>query len=384
MADLVARFRAGDESAVRDVYQRYGGAIQTVARSMTRDPELVAEIVQQTFVKAWRASATFEEGRDLAPWLYTIARRTAIDALRREMRPTAGDHDPEVDVAVTTLSFERTWEIHEVRRALDGIPVEEREVVRLSHLVGLSHPEIADRMGIPVGESPQAARRRVGTSRGSAVGREPAGRCRRSGRGGVTVPDEPFDTDPGIDADLAALLAEPALWEPADAGLEDAVVAAIAAESASSGVVVPLTRSRHRLVAAAAAVVLVVLMVGAVLSIRETSAPGGIELALEATELAPAATGVVSIDDTPFGTRLVLAVSGLPPAAADQYYEAWLRTGPEVGVSAGTFHLRGGDGEIELWAGVTAADYPLFTITIQDEADAESSGRVVLKGRVAE
>jgi anti-sigma-K factor RskA len=200
----------------------------------------------------------------------------------------------------------------------------------------------------------------------------------------VTVPDEPFDTDPGIDADLAALLAEPALWEPADAGLEDAVVAAIAAESASSGVVVPLTRSRHRLVAAAAAVVLVVLMVGAVLSIRETSAPGGIELALEATELAPAATGVVSIDDTPFGTRLVLAVSGLPPAAADQYYEAWLRTGPEVGVSAGTFHLRGGDGEIELWAGVTAADYPLFTITIQDEADAESSGRVVLKGRVAE
>jgi len=151
VADLVARFRAGDESAVRDVYQRYGGAIQTVARSMTRDPELVAEIVQQTFVKAWRASATFEEGRDLAPWLYTIARRTAIDALRREMRPTAGDHDPEVDVAVTTLSFERTWEIHEVRRALDGIPVEEREVVRLSHLVGLSHPEIADRMGIPVG-----------------------------------------------------------------------------------------------------------------------------------------------------------------------------------------------------------------------------------------
>lgn len=43
-------------------------------------------------------------------------------------------------------------------------------------------------------------------------------------------------------------------------------------------------------------------------------------------------------------------------------------------MSAGTFHLRG----------VTAADYPLFTITIQDEADAESSGRVVLEGRVAE
>jgi RNA polymerase sigma-70 factor, ECF subfamily len=151
MSDLISRFRSGDEAAVREVYQRYGGAIHTVAWSMIRDPELVAEVVQQTFVKAWRAASTFEEGRELAPWLYTIARRTAIDALRREMRPTAGDHEPETDVAVTTISFERTWEIHEVRRALDGLPPEEREVVRLSHLVGLSHPEISARMEIPVG-----------------------------------------------------------------------------------------------------------------------------------------------------------------------------------------------------------------------------------------
>ena len=151
MSDLISRFRAGDEAAVREVYQRYGGAIQTVARSMVRDPEIVAEVVQQTFVKAWRAASSFEEGRELAPWLYTIARRTAIDALRREMRPTAGDHEPETDVGVTTISFERTWEIHEVRRAIDDLPPEEREVVRLSHLVGLSHPEIAERMDIPVG-----------------------------------------------------------------------------------------------------------------------------------------------------------------------------------------------------------------------------------------
>jgi hypothetical protein len=92
----------------------------------------------------------------------------------------------------------------------------------------------------------------------------------------------------------------------------------------------------------------------------------------------------VTIAETPLGTRLILDVAGLPPAAPGQYYEAWMRTGPEAGVSAGTFHLRGGDGEIELWAGVTLDAYPLFTITIQDEADPLSSGRVVLKGRVAE
>ncbi|MEM7140122.1 MAG: sigma-70 family RNA polymerase sigma factor [Actinomycetota bacterium] len=149
--DVIARFRAGDEAAIRAVYRHYGGAVQTVARSMIGDPELVADVVQQTFVKAWRAAASFEEGRDLAPWLYTIARRTAVDALRREQQPTRGDHEPETDVAVTTISFERTWEIHEVRRALDTLPADEREVVKLSHLVGLSHPEIAERMGVPVG-----------------------------------------------------------------------------------------------------------------------------------------------------------------------------------------------------------------------------------------
>ena len=151
MDDVITRFRAGDAEAVRAVYERHGGAVHTVARSIVGDPELVAEVVQQTFLKAWRAAATFDGNRELAPWLYSIARRTAIDVLRRERRPTTGDHEPETDVAVTTLSFERTWEIHEVRRALDDLPEGEREVVRLSHLLGLTHIEIADRLGIPVG-----------------------------------------------------------------------------------------------------------------------------------------------------------------------------------------------------------------------------------------
>ena len=149
--EVVRRFREGDPDAVREVFRRHAGAVQTVARSIVGDPELAADVVQQTFVKAWRSAETFDESRELAPWLYTIARRTAVDVLRRERRPTAGGHEEQVDVAVTTMSFERTWEVYEVRRALDELPPEEREVVRLSHLVGLTHPEIADRLGIPVG-----------------------------------------------------------------------------------------------------------------------------------------------------------------------------------------------------------------------------------------
>lgn len=150
MEDLAERFAAGDDAAVREVIARYGGPVRTVARSMV-GPELVSDVVQQTFVKAWKASSSFDPTRDLAPWLYSIARRTAIDAMRREGRPTASAHEPEVDVAVTPLSFERTWEKYEVRRALDQLSPEEREVVRLSHLVGMPHSEIAERLGLPIG-----------------------------------------------------------------------------------------------------------------------------------------------------------------------------------------------------------------------------------------
>ena len=126
--------------------------MQTVARAtIGADDELCADVVQQTFVKAWRAAANFDPERELAPWLYAIARRTAVDALRSERRPTRGDHAPETDVAVTDRSFEQTYEAHQVRDALDRLPPDEREVMRLSHFVGLSHPEIAERLDVPVG-----------------------------------------------------------------------------------------------------------------------------------------------------------------------------------------------------------------------------------------
>lgn len=153
MDELVRRFRDGDPDAVRAVYQRHAGAVTTVVRSLVGgDDALCADVVQQTFINAWRAARTVDADRDLAPWLYAIARHAAVDALRHERRPTYGDHAPEVEVAAaTTDPLDRLWEAYEVRRALDGLPTDEREVLRLSHLVGLTHAEIAERTGVPLG-----------------------------------------------------------------------------------------------------------------------------------------------------------------------------------------------------------------------------------------
>jgi RNA polymerase sigma factor (sigma-70 family) len=152
-ADLVAQFVAGDEQAIRTLYARYAGPILGLALRVLGNRALADEAVQTTMLKAWRASGSFDTSRELAPWLYAIARRVAIDIYRREKRPSealplTGD---ERAVAVVPLSFERTWEVWEVRSALQQLPVDEREVVRLSHLVGMTHPEIAERLGVPVG-----------------------------------------------------------------------------------------------------------------------------------------------------------------------------------------------------------------------------------------
>lgn len=150
-AELLERFRSGDPTAMPAIYRAYRRSVFTVARSITGDPQLADEVVQETFVKAWQAADRFETGRALAPWLHTIARRAAIDALRHERRPTTGGHEAEVEVGQAGPSFERTWIVHQVRAAIDELPACEREIVRLSHLAGLSHREIAARLDLPIG-----------------------------------------------------------------------------------------------------------------------------------------------------------------------------------------------------------------------------------------
>jgi RNA polymerase sigma-70 factor (ECF subfamily) len=149
--DLVARFAAGDEGAVRDLYARYAGPVFTVAMSRLGRRDLADEAVHTTMLKAWRAAATFDPTHDLAPWLYAIARRVAIDIHRRESRAAVPAQLADDDVAVEPVSLSRTWQAWEVRAAVDKLPAPERDVVRLGHLEGLTHREIADHLGIPVG-----------------------------------------------------------------------------------------------------------------------------------------------------------------------------------------------------------------------------------------
>jgi RNA polymerase sigma-70 factor (ECF subfamily) len=148
-------FRKGDPDAVRLVYRAYGRLVYAVAYRVLRDAGLAEEATQQTFLNAWRAADTLDESRDMAPWLATIARRVAIDVQRSEARRSADplESAAPADPALTTKpqSAETLHAVWEVRRALDELPPDEQEVIRLQHFDELTHTEIAERLQVPAG-----------------------------------------------------------------------------------------------------------------------------------------------------------------------------------------------------------------------------------------
>jgi RNA polymerase sigma factor (sigma-70 family) len=149
-AGTLARFREGDADAVRELYRAYGGLVYAVAHRALGSPTLADEATQQTFLQAWRAAAGFDVSRDPGPWLATIARRVAIDVYRREHPHEHQAVDEARGVAVPD-DTERAQDAWEVRAAVDALPPEERDVVRLQHLDGLTHADIAARLEIPLG-----------------------------------------------------------------------------------------------------------------------------------------------------------------------------------------------------------------------------------------
>jgi RNA polymerase sigma-70 factor (ECF subfamily) len=152
---VLAAFAQRDPTAVRALYRRYGRLVYAVAHRVLGRRDLAEDAVQQTFVRAWQAADRFDVTRDPAPWLATIAKRAAIDIHRREhRRPTfsldgiATDDRGAVSPPPDIESLDTVWH---VRRAIDTLSPEEATIVRLQHIDGMTHAEIAERLGIALG-----------------------------------------------------------------------------------------------------------------------------------------------------------------------------------------------------------------------------------------
>ena len=152
-ADVAAQFAVGDAQSIRDLYQRFGGLVYSVAYKVLGDAGLAQDATQQAFVQAWRAANSYDPTRALGPWMATIAHRAAIDVYRRERRHRSHEDLDVVDPALITLppSVEQISDVWEVRQALQQLTDDERELIRLQHYAELTHSEIALKLSIPVG-----------------------------------------------------------------------------------------------------------------------------------------------------------------------------------------------------------------------------------------
>ncbi|MBF4765038.1 anti-sigma factor [Nocardioides islandensis] len=173
------------------------------------------------------------------------------------------------------------------------------------------------------------------------------------------------------------VLADEAVWMEPPAHLQEAVVAAVAAESGA------LTRRRRLRLALVGVAATVLLAVGVTVGVQLTrDDPVQFAASLSGTELAPDATGDVTMTKTPSGWDIRLHATGLPRREDGEFYEAWLKDDSGLLVPIGTFN----DGrEVTLWAGVPPSAFSTMTIT-QEVADGDqtSSGQVVLVGEAEE
>jgi RNA polymerase sigma-70 factor, ECF subfamily len=139
----VARAKEGDQDALRFLYVSYSNNIYGYVRSIVRDDHEAEDITQHVFAKLMTTLVRYDDrGVPFFAWLLRLARNVAIDHLRaNRLTPTEEVLDP---AASNGIDLDRA---ESVRAALSTLPEEQREVVVLRHVIGLSPGEIADRMG---------------------------------------------------------------------------------------------------------------------------------------------------------------------------------------------------------------------------------------------
>jgi RNA polymerase sigma-70 factor (ECF subfamily) len=140
----VRRAQAGDEEAMRFLYLRFADNVYGYVCSLVRDEHDAEDVTQQIFMKLLTSLARYEpSGVPFSAWILRVAHNAAIDHLRGR-RAIPCEHVRSPDEPAPESGRER-W--HDLRAALDALPHDQREVVTMRLIIGLSPGEIADRIG---------------------------------------------------------------------------------------------------------------------------------------------------------------------------------------------------------------------------------------------
>ena len=160
---ILKRVAAGDADAVRECLDTYGGLVWSLARRMLRNTEDAEDVVQDVFVDIWKNARRFDESlASETTFIAMIARRRIIDRVRYASRRVTADSLEDVVTEPATRgdrSMQMSVEANEAAEAVAALRPEQRQVLQLAIVHGLSHQEIADATGMPLGTVKTHARR---------------------------------------------------------------------------------------------------------------------------------------------------------------------------------------------------------------------------------
>ena len=160
---LIQQALQGDENAYKEIVERYRGQIYSLIIRMVKNKEEAEDLTQETFIKAFRALASFNAEYAFSTWLYKIAANNCIDYFRKkrlktfpldtpiqvkdgELRREYPTHEQGPEMGL--ISKEKTIQIHD---AINSLPKKYREAILLRHTKDKSYEEIADDLKIPLG-----------------------------------------------------------------------------------------------------------------------------------------------------------------------------------------------------------------------------------------
>lgn len=144
--------KSGDQSAMAELYDRYSGVVYAVALRVLGDTGAAEDVLQEVFLQLWRNPGAFDSARgSLGAWLAVITRNRAIDALRRR-RPETDIEDVILSVAPDLAgAADRSRVAEKVRGVLGTMSTPQRSALEMAYFEGMSHSEIANKTGEPLG-----------------------------------------------------------------------------------------------------------------------------------------------------------------------------------------------------------------------------------------
>jgi len=158
---LVKRLVARDQTALSTLYDRYASIVYALALRITRNSAEAEEVVVDSFWQIWQQAERYDHTRgQVGAWIFTIARSRALDRLRTMRRFPLTESDPQAeselarDLAASDNPEHSVWLAEQsslVRAALEALTLTQREAIELAYYHGLSHTEIAEQLGEPLG-----------------------------------------------------------------------------------------------------------------------------------------------------------------------------------------------------------------------------------------